>query len=172
MNESPALHNHINPWRIWIFGLLLLIVLGWYVVRLFTLQIVQGPAWSAQAVENRTREINLAAQRGVIYDRNGVVLARNIASYNVVITAANLPDDPGEVQEIFRQLSQMLNIPINQGEISETDPYVPAFQTACPDCRIRRSFHPVPAGARQMRYRSHHCNDHPGKSLILARRRG
>jgi penicillin-binding protein 2 len=125
MNESPALHNHVQPWRIWIFALLLLLVLGWYVVRLFTLQIIQGPIWSAQAAENRSRRINIAAQRGVIYDRNGVVLARNIASYNVVITAANLPDDPGEVQEIFRQLSELLNIPINRSEISDENPYVP-----------------------------------------------
>lgn len=125
MNESPALHNHVQPWRIWIFALLLLLVLGWYVVRLFTLQIVQGSEWTAQAAENRSRLINIAAQRGVIYDRNGVVLSRNIASYNVVITAANLPDDPGEVQEIFRQLSELLKIPINRGEISEDNPYVP-----------------------------------------------
>jgi penicillin-binding protein 2 len=125
MNESPALHNHVQPWRIWIFALLLLLVLGWYVVRLFTLQIVQGSEWTAQAAENRTRLINIAAQRGVIYDRNGVVLARNIASYNVVITAANLPDDPGEVQEIFRQLSELLKIPINRSEISDANPYVP-----------------------------------------------
>ena len=125
MNESPALHNHVQPWRIWIFALLLLIVLVWYVVRLFTLQIVQGSEWSAQAAENRSRAINIAAQRGVIYDRNGVVLARNIASYNVVITAAGLPDDPGEVQEIFRQLSELLNVPINRSEISDENPYVP-----------------------------------------------
>jgi penicillin-binding protein 2 len=125
MNESPALHNHVQPWRIWIFALVLLLVLGWYIVRLFTLQIVQGAVWSAQASENSLRRSNLAAQRGVIYDRNGVVLARNIASYNVVITAANLPDDPGEVQEIFRQLSELIKIPINQGTISDEDPYVP-----------------------------------------------
>ena len=125
MNESPALHNHVQPWRIWIFALLLFIVLVWYVVRLFTLQIAQGSDWSAQAAENRSRLINIAGQRGVIYDRNGVVLARNIASYNVVITAANLPDDSGEVQEIFRQLSELLNTPINRGEISEANPYVP-----------------------------------------------
>src|SRR5574341_418714 len=125
MNESPALHNHVQPWRIWIFALVLLLVLGWYVARLFTLQILQGPTWSAQASDNSSRQINIAAQRGVIYDRNGVVLARNIASYNVVITAAGLPDDPGEVQEIFRQLSELLKIPINKGEISDANPYVP-----------------------------------------------
>jgi len=125
MNESPALHNQVQPWRIWIFALILLLVLGLYIFRLFNLQIIQGPLWSAQAAENRTRVINLPTERGVIYDRNGVVLARNIASYNVVITAANLPDDPGEIHEIFRELSAQINVPINQNEISEENPYVP-----------------------------------------------
>ena len=125
MNESPALHNHVHPWRIWVFALVLLIVAGVYIARLFSLQILQGTAWSAQAAENRTRAVNLPAQRGVIYDRNGVVLARNIASYNVVITAADLPDDPGEIQSIFRQLSELIDVPINRSEISETNPYVP-----------------------------------------------
>ena len=125
MNESPALHNQVQPWRIWIFALILLLVLGLYIFRLFNLQIIQGPLWSAQAAENRTRVINLPTERGVIYDRNGVVLARNIASYNVVITSANLPDDPGEIHEIFRELSAQINVPINQNEISEENPYVP-----------------------------------------------
>lgn len=125
MNESPALHNQVQPWRIWIFALILLLVLGLYIFRLFNLQIIQGPLWSTQAAENRTRVINLPTERGVIYDRNGVVLARNIASYNVVITAANLPDDPGEIHEIFRELSAQINVPINQNEISEENPYVP-----------------------------------------------
>lgn len=125
MNESPALHNQVNPWRIWVFALIFLLVLGVYIFRLFTLQIIQGPLWLAQATENRTRAINLPTERGVIYDRNGVVLARNIASYNVVITAANLPDDPGEIQEIFRALSAQIDVPINLNEISEENPYVP-----------------------------------------------
>jgi penicillin-binding protein 2 len=102
-----------------------LLVLGLYIFRLFSLQILQGPSWNAQAVENRTRNINEPSLRGVIYDRNGVVLARNIASYNVVITAADLPDDPGEVQEIFRKLAELVNVPINRSEISDDNPYVP-----------------------------------------------
>ena len=57
-----------------------------------------------------TQEINQASLRGIIYDRNGVILARNVASYNVVITPASLPqleslflkqDPPGAVQRIY-----------------------------------------------------------------------
>ena len=63
----------------------------------------------------------------MIYDRNGVVLAHNVASYNVVVTAANLPDDPGATQEVFRQLSELIGVPVNQNEISPENPYVPCI---------------------------------------------
>ena len=46
-----------------------------------------------QKEENRIKIINLPTRRGVIYDRNGILLAKNIASYNVAITPAFLPDD-------------------------------------------------------------------------------
>ena len=61
--------------------------------------------------ENRTEEVSLRTQRGVIYDRNGIVLARNIASYSIAITPALMPDDPGEQDEILRDLSQYTKSP-------------------------------------------------------------
>ncbi len=127
MNESPVLYNRVKPWRIGIFIGLILLVFIIYLARLFNLQIIQGTEWIAQAEENRTKNINLPAQRGVIYDRNGVILARNIPSYNVVVTAANLPDDSGAVQEIFRELADLIDVPVNGGELSEENPYVPCI---------------------------------------------
>ena len=127
MNDSTSLNNTLQPWRILIFAGLLLLVFAIYVVRLFTLQIIQGPEWTAQAETNRTRTINVPASRGVMYDRNDIVLARNLASYNVVITAADLPDDPGEIQEIYRKLSELIGVPVNLGELSEETPYVPCI---------------------------------------------
>jgi len=55
----------------------------------------------------------------LIYDRNGFVLARNVPSYNVVITPANLPDDPGAEQNIFRLLSNLIGVPVSQGTTDE-----------------------------------------------------
>jgi len=125
MNGSPSLHNLLEPWRILTFSILLALLFGVYLVRLFALQIIEGPTWESQAEGNRTKVINLAAARGIIYDRNGTVLARNIASYNIVITAANLPDDPGAVQDIFRNLSDLTGVPVSLGVLSEENPYVP-----------------------------------------------
>jgi penicillin-binding protein 2 len=127
MNESTTLRNTLSPRRIIIFGLVIILAFVLYLGRLFILQIIQGSDWVAQAEENRIKNINLSAQRGVIYDRNGVVLARNIASYNVVVTFADLPDDPGAIQEIFRELSELINVPVNLGELSEETPYVPCI---------------------------------------------
>lgn len=125
MNGSSSLHNNIERWRIYVFAGVILSVFIIFFVRLFTIQIIQGPEWTARAEDNRTKEISIPASRGVIYDRNNTVLARNIASYNVVITAADLPDDIGEIQEILRELANYIDVPVIGGELSESNPFVP-----------------------------------------------
>lgn len=127
MNKSTALENTISHTRILFFAGVLILAFIIYTGRLFYLQVIQYDFFTAQADENRITEINIPAQRGIIYDRNGVVLARNIPSYHIVITQADLPEDPGAVQEIYEELSRLTGIPVNRGEISETDPYVPCI---------------------------------------------
>lgn len=46
--------------------------------KLFSLQIVQGGMYAAISESNRTNEALVFAERGVIYDRNGVLMAWNI----------------------------------------------------------------------------------------------
>lgn len=123
MNSNANLSNNVQLWRIMSFGIAVVAVFLIYLGRLFFLQIVEQDEWFAQAEENRISEINLPTQRGIIFDRNDYILAKNIASYNVVIIPADLPDDSGAVQEIFRQLSVLVNVPINLGSLE--DPYVP-----------------------------------------------
>lgn len=125
LNGNSTLRNTIEPWRILVFAGLIVVTFLIYVGRLFALQVVQGPQWVAQAEENRIKNINTPAQRGIIFDRNGYILAQNIPSYNVVITPADLPDDAGAIQEIYRQLSKLIQVPINRGEVTPEDPYVP-----------------------------------------------
>ena len=126
MKNTSTLENHISRNRILFFVFILLIVVVIFLGRLFFLQIVQHEEWVAKAQENNTEVFNIPALRGIIYDRNGAILAQNVASYNVTITAADLPDDPGAVQEIFRSLSQLIDVPVNHGDLRE-DPYVPCI---------------------------------------------
>jgi hypothetical protein len=57
--------------------------------RLLAFQFFETTSWIDQAVENYTKAVSSPALRGIIYDRNGFVLARNTASYNVIITQPN-----------------------------------------------------------------------------------
>jgi len=125
MNRSTTLNNNIAPWRILALVIAISVIFGIYTIQLFNLQIIEGGDWAAEAEENWTSEISLPTLRGVIFDNNGIVLARNLASYNAVILPAELPDDPGEIQEIFRQLAYFLNMPVNLGEITLETPFVP-----------------------------------------------
>jgi penicillin-binding protein 2 len=127
MKSSSTLKNTLESWRLIIFGVILVIIFLIYVIRLYNLQIVQYSDWLAQANENRTHEINIPSSRGIIYDRNGYILASNIPSYNIVITPAYLPDDEGEIQNIYRGLSDLTGVPVNQGELSKENPYVPCL---------------------------------------------
>ncbi len=126
MNQSSLDQNRVQKWRIiFVFGLMF-IIFGFYLFRLFSLQVIQGKAFLEQANENRIREISEPTQRGIIYDKNGFVLARNIASYNVIITPAYLPDvdteNPnGDMQRIYRELSELIDIPVTNGDMYDEE---------------------------------------------------
>jgi len=127
MNGSPQLNNHVAKWRILAFLLVLVVAFLIFTAKLFSMQILNGQTYVAQAQENSEKDFNLPALRGIIYDRNGTVLARNIASYNIVLTYSDLPDDPGAVQQIFRELSDLISVPINGDELTDANPYVPCI---------------------------------------------
>jgi penicillin-binding protein 2 len=125
LNSPVSSHNKITTGRILSFAGVVGVVFLLFTFRLFSIQILNGETFIAQALENRLREISIAPTRGVIFDRNGIVLARNVASYNVVVKAAELPDDEGSIQNIIRALSQYIDVPISRSEITIENPFVP-----------------------------------------------
>jgi penicillin-binding protein 2 len=86
-------------------GIVPLILIG----RLWYLQMVRGENYRVLADRNRFREVDVAAPRGVIYDRYGQILARNRPSFSVVIVPADLPEDPTAVLD---RLNGLLTQPI------------------------------------------------------------
>ena len=68
-------------WRYLPFYLVLIFSLFLLAWRLLALTIVEGAYYRSLAEANRTREVNIRAPRGVIYDRHGQVLARNKPIY-------------------------------------------------------------------------------------------
>jgi len=104
------------PWfarspRVALVGWGILLVLGLYTIRLWQLQFLERGSWEARAEEQQTELVTVSPPRGVIYDRHGDTLVRNVPAYNVTITPGELPDDPVREREILMRLSQMLEIP-------------------------------------------------------------
>src|ERR671937_3041021 len=58
--------------------------------RLYELQVLQTDRYRALAEQNRVLRLPLPAERGLIYDRNGKILARNIPGFIVSILPADL----------------------------------------------------------------------------------
>ncbi len=119
MNNFLRRTRLFENWRYLVLYILILTIFGFYLLRLFDIQILQGANFIAQADDNRTQVISIPAIRGTIYDRNGVILAQNVPSYNVVVIPGYLPEDEGDTQAIFRELSELIDIPISQGDTEE-----------------------------------------------------
>ena len=70
-----------------VVGLLALLL-----IHFWNLQVVRGRYFRAQAENNRTRAVSLAAPRGALLDRKGLVLVENRPSFNVVLTPEHSED--------------------------------------------------------------------------------
>lgn len=91
--------------RLWVVLIGLMFATVIIVGRLFAFQILQGKAWAERTSDKLT--LTARPERGVIYDRNGAVLAANGADYQISV-APNLVDKP---QELSAALSSILQRP-------------------------------------------------------------
>lgn len=78
--------------RVIIASVLALGLTGMVVGRLTQLQIFDYEYFSAQSQGNRIRVQPVPPVRGLIYDRNGIVLAENQPSYQLELTPEQVPD--------------------------------------------------------------------------------
>lgn len=63
---------------------LVVLIMGVYAAKLFSVQIVNGPEVAAQALDSRMSTTVIPAARGDITDANGVVLAGSVERYRLV----------------------------------------------------------------------------------------
>jgi penicillin-binding protein 2 len=102
--------------------------------RLWQLQMVTGEKFRLLADQNRLRDVDVPAPRGVIYDRNGEILARNRPSFSVVVVPGDLPEDAeGEAEgtgdaRVLNRLLAILNQPTSGATPSPTPTAVTQLQ--------------------------------------------
>jgi len=79
-------------------------------VRLVQLQVTRHEELAAQAETNRTAVVPIVPNRGLIVDRNGVVLATNYSAYTLELTPARIEGGPGGVDALIDSLAQWVDI--------------------------------------------------------------
>jgi len=77
--------------RFLVFGLAVIIGVSALTARLFYLQVATGPENATPAAHNRTVLQAIASPRGLIYDRNGLLLVTNVPTFTIKIRPADLP---------------------------------------------------------------------------------
>lgn len=95
-SEFGDLHRRLFILRV---GLLLVVVL--LGVRLWHLQIREGPYYRDLSENNRTRLVLLEPARGLIYDRRGVLLANNVPSFSLYVTLEDVKDREVLIQQLI-----------------------------------------------------------------------
>ena len=113
-----------NPWRLRVFQAVIILSFGFLVFRLYQVQFVEGSTYVQQANDNRLDQVSIPAPRGIITDRYGVPLAVNVASANVTVTPALLPDNEDDTTAVLQRLAGLINIPLS-GPVTINDKGLP-----------------------------------------------
>lgn len=161
--KQPHVERRIFQQRLWISVLIVVLCFALLLGRYFYLQVIQHGYYTELAEKNRIKRNRIKASRGLIYDRNGVLLADNVTAYRLLVT-------PEKAEDIEQQLNALnAIIPMTQQEradIQEALQYNPIFkpliikdklsdqQVAAFAVRQHRfpGFHTEPYLIRQYRY--------------------
>ena len=90
--------------RAWTGYALILLALAGLLTRFVWLQVVQHQEFVTRANANRIRLVYLPPPRGLIYDRNGVLLADNVPAYRLEVVPERVP----HMQAMLQQLAQVV----------------------------------------------------------------
>lgn len=81
-------------------------MLGTLILRLTHLQITNHDHFTTLSHENRVKLVPLPPTRGLIYDRNGVILAQNLPTHSLEIT----PEQVKDIDQTLAGLAQIITI--------------------------------------------------------------
>ncbi|HAV1378861.1 TPA: penicillin-binding protein 2 [Vibrio parahaemolyticus] len=80
------------------FGIVVL--MGFLVANMYNIQVNQFQDYQTRSNDNRIKVVPIAPNRGLIYDRNGVLLAENRPVFNLELTPEKIKDIDATIQEL------------------------------------------------------------------------
>jgi penicillin-binding protein 2 len=98
---------HFFRLRLTAAGFFVFVCFSLLLSRFVWLQIYKHDDYVARAENNRISLVPVVPNRGLILDRNGVVLARNYSAYTLEITASKLD---GKLDDVIDQLAMLVDI--------------------------------------------------------------
>ena len=104
-NNGKDMHQFRN--RIVALAIFVLICFFILLLRFIWLQIISYDKYAAKAEDNRVTIVPTMPERGLILDRNGVVLANNYSAYTLEITPAKLEC---KLEEVIEKLKSVVEI--------------------------------------------------------------
>lgn len=129
-NAHQERHNFNR--RVTVVAICIAVLVLCLIARLAYLQIYQHQLYTTLARQNQLNVLPLEPNRGLIYDRNGVLLAENIPTFNLVVTPNRVP----KLQATLYELQKI--IPISDDDLQE-------FYR---QLTLHRRFEPVPLRTR------------------------
>lgn len=111
--RNTELENSIFKNRMLIGIVTIIVMVGILFANLYYLQIVSYDKYSTRSNENRIRVLPVVPQRGIIYDRNHVVLADNRPVYHLVL----FPNKDYNTRETIERLSELLELNLSENDV-------------------------------------------------------
>lgn len=98
--------EHIQNSRIKIVFLIVIVILIIIIIRVFYVQVIEYDELNELANDLWSRNLPVQADRGLILDRNGKVIAGNITTASLVL----VPSQITEKEKVTKDLSKILNV--------------------------------------------------------------
>jgi len=98
--------THIFQQRVLVAVVLLALILCLIIARLVYLQVVNHDHYTTLSEDNRLNILPIPPIRGLIYDRNGILLAQNLPSFTLQIT----PEHVTDLAQTLKQLRELIDI--------------------------------------------------------------
>ncbi len=111
--------------RLFVFGIIMVVLLIIVLQRLFVLQIVNGEDYLNNYTASIEKEITIEGARGNIYDRNGLLLAHNELSYTITLEdSGNYDSTAQKNEELNDEISRLIDMIEANGDSITNDLYL------------------------------------------------
>ena len=104
--KDIAAERRLFQSRAMVMLLLVFVLLGVLIARMYQLQVVEHDIYTTLSDKNRVQVQSVAPPRGLVYDRNDVLLAENRPVFSVTL----VPERVGDMGQTLAKLQGMLSI--------------------------------------------------------------